>query len=128
MRNWRNVEIIEVKDGENGPGRAERLALEATRLLARLDDRDRPVVLDERGAALTSGKFAGYIRASDESAQKRIVFIVGGPAGLAPQIHSRASLLLSLSPMTLPHEMARIVLLEQIFRAESILGKFPYHI
>ena len=84
------------------------------------------VALHETGAAMDSREFAAFLRDLDENA-RRPVFVVGGPFGLSPALLADCRSLLSLSPMTFPHELARVMLLEQLFRAETILRRFPYH-
>jgi 23S rRNA (pseudouridine1915-N3)-methyltransferase len=81
------------------------------------------VVLSEDGKLFSSRKFAKQI----ENIQQRITFVIGGPYGFSDEVKSRADLLLALSPMTFTHEMARFILLEQIFRATSIIRNRNYH-
>ena len=80
----------------------------------------RTVVLDERGAELTTEKFARLLRAST-------AFVIGGADGLSPAAKEKAQLLLRLSALTLPHALAQVILLEQLYRAASILTGHPYH-
>jgi 23S rRNA (pseudouridine1915-N3)-methyltransferase len=85
------------------------------------------VILDERGAAMTSAAFAGRLqdwRADDRAAT---VFILGGADGLAPSLRDRADLALAFGAFTWPHQLVRIMLLEQLYRAVTILGGHPYH-
>lgn len=85
------------------------------------------IVLDESGTHLSSGELAERLAGYQRNGVKEIVFIVGGAAGLSPELRRHADLTLSLSRMTLPHEMARVILLEQIYRAFCILNHLPYH-
>lgn len=125
VSHWQTLRVVEVKDGDATAPPAMRNQQEGKRLLEQLEPADRPIVLDMIGAALDSRQFAEYL--ASNSQLKRLVFIIGGPFGLAPEIIQRASLRLSLSSMTFPHDLARIMLLEQLYRAGSILGKYPYH-
>lgn len=84
-------------------------------------------MLDERGRTFTSFQLADFFRQLDESAQGRICFVLGGAWGLDESVRQRAHTLISLSSMTLPHELARVLLLEQIYRAGCILCRIPYH-
>lgn len=103
------------------------VAEEGDRLLAAVPAGAHLVALDPGGRALDSHGFAAYIGRRRDEAVKDLVFAIGGPLGLADEVRARARLVLSLSPMTLTHEMARLVLLEQIYRAETILRGEPYH-
>lgn len=85
------------------------------------------VALDERGEAKTSRQLARFIQEARNRAYHTLPFVIGGPDGLDPSLRDRAPQLMSLGPMTLPHELARLVLLEQLYRAHAILGNLPYH-
>ncbi len=123
----RRLEMVEVKDAEAAPDAARRIAVEGGRLLEALDARDRLVVLDERGRDMTSAQLAAALDSWDARGQGRVAFVIGGPFGLAEEVRARASVLLRLSAMTLPHELARVVLLEQLYRAETLRARIPYH-
>lgn len=84
-------------------------------------------MLDEGGDSLSSTELAGLIRHMDTNASGRPCFIIGGAFGLAETLRAEAYRLVSLSRLTLPHELARVLLLEQLYRAESILRNTPYH-
>jgi 23S rRNA (pseudouridine1915-N3)-methyltransferase len=85
-------------------------------------DRALRVVLDPAGDQVTSHELAGLL----EKAGRDVVFFVGGAEGFSDAFRARADRLLSLSKMTLPHELARVLLAEQIYRAFTILGNHPY--
>ena len=85
------------------------------------------IALHERGRALDSAAFAALLRTSREEAHPRMAFLNGGPDGHGPEALAAARIQLSLGAMTLPHGLARIVLLEQIYRALTILAGHPYH-
>jgi 23S rRNA (pseudouridine1915-N3)-methyltransferase len=85
----------------------------------------RKIFLDPSGRALTSAQFI-EIFARAETAGQDLVFVIGGHDGLPPEWTARADLLLSLSPMTLPHEFARVMLAEQVYRAFTTLRGHPY--
>jgi 23S rRNA (pseudouridine1915-N3)-methyltransferase len=85
------------------------------------------VALDEKGRFLTSEAFARSLEKWSGSGSKEIAFILGGPYGLEESLKKEADLSLSLSPMTLAHGMARMLLLEQIYRAFTLLRGEPYH-
>jgi len=85
------------------------------------------VVLDERGRSMDSLKFAKWLERMTIDQPHGVTFIVGGDVGLDDSIRERANLLLSVSAMTLPHQLARVVLLEQIYRACTLIRNIPYH-
>jgi len=84
------------------------------------------VVLDERGRGFSTQQLADRLR-DWQSAGGDVAFLLGGPDGHDPALRESADLLLSLSPMTLPHGLARVLLIEQLYRATSILQGHPYH-
>ncbi|HSR49963.1 MAG TPA: 23S rRNA (pseudouridine(1915)-N(3))-methyltransferase RlmH [Acidobacteriota bacterium] len=100
---------------------------EAELVLKKLPAQARLVVLDERGAQVTSRGLAGWFKKWTLSALPQVVFVVGGHAGVPQEVLRRADKVLSLGRMTLPHELARVVLLEQIYRAATIVRGLPYH-
>ena len=115
-------EIIEVPESRGG--RPEETG---RKLLARLKDGDRVVLLAAGGRGYTSDQFARKIGRAIGSGPGRLVFVVGGPYGVGEALETRADERLSLSALTLPHELARVVLLEQIYRALTILRGASYH-
>jgi 23S rRNA (pseudouridine1915-N3)-methyltransferase len=120
------VRLFEVPEGR-APARAVRVADEAERLLAKVSDTDVKVALDEHGKSPTSEAFAAFLRERRDAGAGALAFLIGGPDGHGPAALSAASLRMSLGPMTLPHGLARIVLIEQIYRAATILAGHPYH-
>ena len=85
------------------------------------------VVMDEGGKKMSSVKLAGFLEERANAATKNLCFFIGGPDGVSSQARSRANLVLSLSDMTFPHELAQAILLEQLYRASSINRNEPYH-
>jgi 23S rRNA (pseudouridine1915-N3)-methyltransferase len=119
-------DIVEIK--ESRADNPERRMLEESIAIANvIPERASTVILDERGSAMNSASFAAHVqdwRAQDKTA---VVFIVGGADGLAPSLRDRADLALAFGAFTWPHQLVRIMLLEQIYRAVTILGGHPYH-
>ena len=97
---------------------------EADSVARRIPERAFTVLLDAAGRQLDSAAFAGWLEERRQSGRE-LAFVVGGPFG-APQLE-RTDLRLSLGPMTLPHQLARVVLLEQLYRGHRILAGEPYH-
>ncbi|MBI2683151.1 MAG: 23S rRNA (pseudouridine(1915)-N(3))-methyltransferase RlmH [Acidobacteriales bacterium] len=85
------------------------------------------IMLDARGQQMTSESFAEFFADHQMRGTQTLLFAVGGPDGFMPEARRKARLLLSLGKMTLPHELARVVLLEQVYRAFTILKGHPYH-
>lgn len=100
---------------------------EATRLLSRAKEGAFIIALDEKGKSYTSQKFANLIKTQADEGQSNLAFALGGPDGHGKELLQRANLKLSLSEMTFPHGLARICLIEQIYRATTILSGHPYH-
>ena len=104
-----------------------RKADEAARLLKAVSAAEVKVALDESGRALSSQAFAQWIVQTRDSGCKALAFLIGGPDGHGPPALEDAALKLSLGPLTLPHGLARAVLIEQLYRAATILSGHPYH-
>jgi len=110
------LEIIEIRDST--PRK------EAESIRANLRSDERLIALMEEGDVLGSIPFA---RRLDQLGNQRLAFVIGGADGLTTELKSSANWRLSLSPMTFPHELARLMLIEQLFRAQAILQASPYH-
>lgn len=123
------VELIEVPPVRGGQSRSDVAIMRAqsARLLAAIPDRGYTVVLDERGQMLDSLKFARWLERRTIDQPHGVNFVVGGDGGFDETVRKRADRLLSLSAMTLPHQIARVVLLEQIYRACTLMRNISYH-
>jgi 23S rRNA (pseudouridine1915-N3)-methyltransferase len=128
LRHLTSCEIIETRDFSKGkdPGGARRLAAEAVEIKRNLGA-GRVVALDENGAQFTSGDFARWFEKELNQGTRELAFVLGGPLGMSPELGEHAHLRLSLGRMTWTHEMCRVLLLEQLYRAFSILRNIPYH-
>ena len=122
------LELIEIEPGPRSSGKspAQAIEAEARKILAQVREQEFVVVLDERGEELTTHALSDWLSRRMQ-AGRDLAFLVGGPDGVAPQVLSRADLTLSLSRLTLPHALVRVVLAEQLYRALSILSHHPYH-
>ena len=100
---------------------------EAQDVLSALGNADVKVMLDERGTSMTSRELATWMAQQRDDGFSRMAFLIGGPDGHDDCIRKTATKTLSLSALTLPHGLARIVLTEQIYRAMTILSRHPYH-
>jgi len=122
----RDVEIIEIR--ESRAREVDKRVLEESIALATVIPDDAVLVaLDERGRSLDSGAIAGQLRAWRDGGRPAVAFVIGGADGLAPEIKQRASLVLSFGAATWPHQLVRIMLLEQFYRVVTILAGHPYH-
>ena len=126
LSHFARLEEIEVKDADAGLPPEARKEQETARLLKLLRPSDLPLCLDERGASHDSRGFAELLRRFFD-AGKSPCFIIGGAYGLSEAAAATAGRRLSLGPMTFPHELARVILLEQLYRAENILAGTGYH-
>jgi 23S rRNA (pseudouridine1915-N3)-methyltransferase len=130
-RLWRyfSAEIIEVPEEDvNRRSANEVLATEAGRLLKRIPAGAYVIALDrEKGKPLSSEEFARKLSSLGESGRSHVAFVLGGPLGLSQELLERADERLSLGNITLPHALARVVLLEQIYRAVKIERGEKYH-
>lgn len=132
LRPYANVQIIEVAD-EKRPASAspaiESAAMEkeGDRILAAIPEGSHIIALDVMGQNWSSGDLAGSFGEWELSAKNQLAFVIGGDLGLSPAVLARSNLRLSLSKMTFTHPMARLLLLEQVYRAFRILRGEPYH-
>ena len=118
--------VLEVKDVRGvAPSRAPQV--EAERLLRQLPSSCHAVSLDERGRDLSSEDLARWLQQHADSGTRDLRLVLGGPYGLAESVRARCLDSLRLSSMTLPHELARTLLFEQLYRAHTILAGIPYH-
>lgn len=116
---------VESGDGDGSPEEVRRR--EGRRLVSRVPDELHWLALTRRGKGIRSRRLARYLEELGTYGRPGIAFLVGGAHGLSDEVLGRARYRLSLSPMTLPHALARLVLTEQIYRAGTIVRGEPYH-
>jgi 23S rRNA (pseudouridine1915-N3)-methyltransferase len=104
-----------------------RKAEEQKLLWSTVPDGTHSIALDERGKVITSQEFALLLKRLAESGIKQTTFLIGGPDGHPPETRAKAGQILSFGPMTFPHRLLRVMLLEQIYRAVTIIVNHPYH-
>jgi len=120
------VEVVEIPF--RSPTEREKvLKAEAEKIRKAIPKDSFLIALDAAGKTFTSEKFAAELNRLAEGGARPLTIIIGGPLGLLDEIKKEADLLLSLSPMTMPHDLARVVLLEQLYRAGTILRGKVYH-
>ena len=100
---------------------------EGESVLKKLEPGDFLVLLDEHGREFGSVDFSNWLQNRLADGQKRTIFLIGGAFGFSPEIYSRADLKISLSKMTFPHQLIRVMFLEQLYRGFSIAKNEPYH-
>ena len=129
LKNYAQLEWVEVRPARITKGRSEEevLAAEGETIARRLMAGDYLVTLDRKGDQYDSVELAGWFRKLSVDIGGWINFVIGGPLGLSKEMLARAHKVLSLSRFTLTHEMSRLVLLEQIYRALTILRGEKYH-
>lgn len=122
------LELVEVKAGLRGKGRddARAIATEGEAVLAALPHAAHVVALDGRGKAWSSEQLAHEL-AGWRMQGRDVALLIGGPDGHAPAVLARADQCWSLGPLTLPHMLVRLVLIEQLYRATTLLAGHPYH-
>lgn len=100
---------------------------EGDMILKKIEPKDFLVLLDETGKELTSVGFAELLAHHQKISTKTLVFLIGGAYGFTEEVYKRANLKMALSKMTFPHQMVRVIFLEQLYRAHSILRREKYH-
>lgn len=127
LRPYVTAREVEVADVDLARGEAQAKRVEADALLRAIPDSAYVVALDAGGKQLSSEGFARWMEARMGEGDSHVAFVVGGSAGLDDAVLGRAKEKLSLGSMTLPHQLARVVLLEQVYRAFRIIRGEPYH-
>ena len=129
LRRYFTVEVVEVPEEDlNRSTPREVLDAEAARLLRRIPDGAYVISLDrERGEGLSSEGLARRLETLGVSGQSHVAFVLGGPLGLSSEVLGRADALVSFGSITLPHALARVVLMEQLYRAAKINRGEKYH-
>jgi 23S rRNA (pseudouridine1915-N3)-methyltransferase len=122
----RSIEILEIEESRGRRG-DDRIREEAAALAAAIPENAVIVALDARGKALSSTDFAERLERWRDRGIPAVIFLIGGADGLAEHLRGRAELVLGFGAATWPHQLVRIMLLEQIYRAMTILSGHPYH-
>jgi 23S rRNA (pseudouridine1915-N3)-methyltransferase len=127
LAKFASVSVTVAREGAGStadPARA--LQVESEQLLAVIKEDGVVVVLDEGGRQMSSQELADYLERQMQSSVKQVTFVVGGHAGIHESVKERANIKLSLGRMTLTHEMARVLLAEQVYRAFTMIRNLPY--
>lgn len=126
LSRYRKVGFTTVKAAPSSADVGESIEVESARIEEKMDTIGFNILLDTSGRTFSSKAFAEYLQ-KRESGGKQIRFLIGGAFGLSDAVKGRADMLMSLSGFTLPHELSMVVLLEQLYRAYSILAGTKYH-
>ena len=119
-------DVIEIRESRaDNVGR--RMLEESIAIANIIPERAVTVILDERGENVTSASFAGHLQGWRTQGRPAAVFVIGGADGLAPSLRERADLAIAFGTATWPHQLVRIMLLEQLYRAVTMLSGHPYH-
>jgi 23S rRNA (pseudouridine1915-N3)-methyltransferase len=128
MKSFARVEIVEIAPKLSAVLAAEEVRRrEAQKILEKIGEREFVIALDEHGKSLTSEDFAKNLSRLADQGHTQLVFVLGGAGGLDPAVRARAALTVSLSPLTFTYQFARLLLIEQIYRACTIIKGVPYH-
>jgi 23S rRNA (pseudouridine1915-N3)-methyltransferase len=123
---FRGIEIIEIPESRARDA-ATRIAEEAVAVAALVPEKSVLVSLDEHGSSIDSVTFARHLGRWRDDSVANNVFIIGGPDGLSPDLRRKSKLTVAFGAATWPHQLVRVMLLEQIYRASTILAGHPYH-
>lgn len=121
-----DIKVVPEPRNTRSMGEAQQKEREGELILAQVQPADTVVLLDERGTERRSVEFAAWLAVRQQSA-RRLVFVIGGPYGFSPAVYARAQEMVSLTRMTLSHQMVRLVFLEQLYRACTINRGEKYH-
>jgi 23S rRNA (pseudouridine1915-N3)-methyltransferase len=127
LARYTTLRVRELREEPIRPGDREAAMERERRRIAPIVEGTWLVALDQSGKQLASEELAEFVREREETAPQRTAFVIGGPQGLAPGLVAEARTVLSLGRATLPHQLARVVLGESLYRAFTILRGEPYH-
>ena len=122
---WAKTEIVEVSEASHLTDPDKKRAEEGEAILKKL--RGKVILTDVKGQKIKSEDLATLIKESALAGDSELTFVIGGSNGVSPAVKARADAIISFGDITLPHQLFRVVLLEQIYRAETILSGTPYH-
>ncbi|MCX6321953.1 MAG: 23S rRNA (pseudouridine(1915)-N(3))-methyltransferase RlmH [Bacteroidia bacterium] len=129
IKKYSVFEIITLADLKNTRNMSvqEQKMKEGNKIIQSISVDDYVILLDERGKELRTVEFSGWVEKIFMLPKKRILFVIGGPWGFSDEVYSSADFMLSLSKMTFPHQLVRLLFLEQLYRVFTIIKGEPYH-
>ena len=122
-----SMEIIPDIKNKRSLSQVQQKEKEGELILSKLHSTDYVVLLDEGGLLFNSNQFAQHIQKKKNTIARQLVFVIGGPYGFSDAVKARANEKISLSKMTFTHQMVRLIFVEQLYRAMTILSNQPYH-
>jgi 23S rRNA (pseudouridine1915-N3)-methyltransferase len=120
------ITLPELKNTKNMPVQEQKIK-EAAKILQSIVDDDYVILLDEKGKEFRTAEFSAFVEKLFFLPKKRIVFIIGGPWGFSDEVYARTDYKMSLSKMTFPHQLVRLLFLEQLYRVFTIIKGESYH-
>lgn len=129
LKHYVAFEMVTIPDIKNVKNLSEQQQKEreGELILRNIQSGDELVLLDEKGKAFSSLQFAEYVNKKMLTVPKRLIFVIGGPYGFSEEVYKKAKESVTLSRMTFSHQMVRIIFIEQLYRAMTILRGEPYH-
>ena len=121
-----SVETIEIPESKAGDAKTRKLQ-EANEIRARLPEKTMVWLFDERGKSVSSPQFSSYVEQCLDQGNNALSIVIGGPDGLDPDFRRSADRVLSFGALTMPHQIVRILVFEQVYRSVTILTNHPYH-
>ena len=125
LKHYCKFSLVEIEAGKGEPDQIRRK--ETGIILKKVGEKDFLVLLDEKGKEVTSMGFAEIVKHHQNISTKNLVFIIGGAYGFSEEVYQRANMKIALSKMTFPHQLVRVLFLEQVYRAFTILKGEKYH-
>lgn len=129
IQRYHPLEVVTIPESRKEKKRTveEQKRKEGKLILSEIQAGDHVIILDEKGRRFSSRDFAGFVEQKLQLSYKRLVFLIGGPWGVSPEVMARADQRLSCSQMTFSHQMIRLIFAEQLYRGFTILKGEPYH-
>lgn len=129
LTNYNSFEIITIPELKNtsAMSQEQQKIMEGKLILEKIEHGNFVVLLDEKGKEFSSVEFSDFLEKSRSSNIKSMIFVIGGPYGFSKPVYERSNSLISLSKLTFSHQMVRLIFMEQLYRAFSILRNEPYH-
>jgi 23S rRNA (pseudouridine1915-N3)-methyltransferase len=118
--------ILDIKNSKTMPANVQ-MQKEGEQILSAVRPLSELILLDERGTEYNSIDFAKFIERKGISGQKELTFVIGGPYGFSPEVKSTSTAMISLSRLTFSHQIVRLIFMEQLYRANTIIKGEPYH-
>ena len=125
LKHYCKFSLIEIEAGKGEPNQIRKR--EADSILKKVGEKDFLVLLDEKGKEITSAGFSEILKHHQNISTKNLVFVIGGAYGFSEEVYSRSNIKIALSQMTFPHQLVRVIFLEQMYRAFTISKGEKYH-